>query len=99
MARKIYTPEYRAHLVALVRQGRTPESLAREFEPSAPTIRSWVEAANAAENGEAPVDKDERIRELERENAALREEREILKKAAAWFARESDSNRKRGSRS
>ena len=99
MARKTYTPEYRAHLVALVRQGRTPESLAREFEPSAPTIRSWFEAATVAENGGEVVDKDDRIRELERENAALREEREILKKAAAWFARESESSRKRGSRS
>ena len=52
MARKIYPPEYRAHLVALVRQGRTPESLAREFEARAPTIRAWVEAADAADRTE-----------------------------------------------
>jgi transposase len=45
MARKTYTAEFRSHLVSLVQQGRTPESLAREFEPSAPTIRAWVEAA------------------------------------------------------
>lgn len=99
MARKTYTPEYRAHLVSLVRSGRTPESLAREFEPSAPTIRAWVDAAGLAEAGGVPVDKDARIRELERENAALREERTILKKAAAWFAAESASTRKKGSRS
>jgi transposase len=99
MARKEYTPEYRSHLVALVRSGRSPESLSREFEPSAPTIRKWVEAAGLAEAGGAHFDKDARIRELERENARLREERTILKKAAAWFAAENVSTPKRGSRS
>lgn len=62
MPRKTYTPEFRAHLVALVRQGRTPESLSREFEPSGPTIRAWVEAADAAQAGGAPADSHERIR-------------------------------------
>lgn len=97
MARKVYTEEYRSHLVSLVKAGRTPESLAKDFEPSAPTIRKWVEAATA---GAAPeVDDKARIKELERENARLREERDILKKAAAWFAAESGSTRKKGSRS
>jgi transposase len=99
MARKIYPPEYRAHLIALVRQGRTPESLAREFEARAPTIRAWVEAADAAERGAVPPDKDARIRELEQQVQQLQEEREILKKATAWFARESASKPKKGSRS
>jgi transposase len=91
--------EFRSHLVSLVKSGRTPESLAREFEPSAPTIRSWVEAARAAEAGGEVVDKDARIRELERRLKQVEEEREILKKAAAWFAAESGSPRKKGSRS
>jgi len=99
MARKNYTAEYKAHLVALVRRGRTPESLAREFEPSAPTIRSWVAVADAAESGGPSVDKDARIHELEREVGRLREEREILKKAAAWFAMETESTPRKGSRS
>lgn len=99
MARKTYSAEYRSHLVSLVRAGRTAESLAKEFEPSAPTIRNWVEAANAAESGGEVVDKDARIRELERKLKQVEEEREILKKAAAWFAAESGSPRKRGSRS
>ena len=99
MSRKIYPPELRAHLVELVRQGRTPESLAREFEPTAPTIRAWVEAAGVAERGGVPIDKDRRIRELERDNARLREEREILEKATAWFATKGGSTRKKGSRS
>ena len=99
MPRKTYTPEFRAHLVSLVKAGRTAESLAREFEPSAPTIRAWVEAADAAAASGEVVDKDARIRELERKLKQVEEEREILKKAAAWFAAESGSTRKKGSRS
>ena len=99
MARKTYTAEFRSHLVSLVQQGRTPESLAREFEPSAPTIRAWVEAAEKAGAGTTAFDKDARIRQLEREVARLEEERTILKNAAAWFAAESGSPRKKGSRS
>ena len=98
MARKTYTPDYRAHLVALVGEGRTPEQLSREYEPTAATIRKWVREAAAA--GRDPsFDKDQRLRELEAEVAKLREERDILKKAAAWFASESVSTPKRGSRS
>ncbi len=99
MPRKIYTAAYRSHLVSLVQQGRTPESLAKEFEPSAPAIRQWVEADAAASREEAPVDKDARIRELERLVGALKEEQEILKKAAAWFASESESGPRAGTRS
>ena len=100
MPRKIYTAEYKAHLVALVGQGRTPESLSREFEPAAPTIRDWVREATQETTGEVPVvDKDARIRELERQLAIAEEEKEILKKAAAWFASESGSVPKRGTRS
>lgn len=99
MPRKTYTPEFREHLISLVKAGRTAESLAREFEPSAPTIRAWVEAAQARAEGRGPDDKDARIRELERKLRQVEEEREILKKAAAWFAAESGSIPKRGSRS
>lgn len=99
MPRKMYTPEFRSHLVSLVKAGRTPESLAREFEPSAPTIRAWAEAAALAEAGGGVVDKDARIRELERRLKQVEEEREILKKAAAWFAAESGSSRKKATRS
>lgn len=99
MPRKTYTPEFRAHLVSLVKAGRTAESLANEFEPSAPTIRGWVEAAAVAEGGGTVVDKDARIRELERKVRDLEEEKTILKKAAAWFAAENVSTRKKGSRS
>jgi transposase len=99
MPRKVYTPEFRSHLVSLVKKGRTPESLAKEFDPSAPTIRQWVEADAAATRGEPLVDKDARIRELERMVGVLKEEREILKKAAAWFAKESELSPRAGTRS
>lgn len=89
-----YPPEYRRRLVELVRAGRTPESLAREFEPSAPAIRNWYRQSQLEEgqesNGLAAAEQEE-LQRLRRENRQLREEREILAKAAAWFAREADS--------
>ena len=44
-SRRRYLPEFREQMVALVRSGRTPESLSREFEPSAQAIRNWVAQA------------------------------------------------------
>ena len=89
-----YPPEYRERMIELARSGRTPEDLAREFEPSAQTIRNWVAQADLDEgrrsDGLTTAERDE-LRRLRRENRTLREEREILKKAAAWFAQESGS--------
>ena len=88
-----YPREFRRQLVALVRLGRTPEELSREFEPSAQSIRNWVAAATLAERPENAVPNREDLEELKRlrrENRRLRQEREILAKAAAWFARETD---------
>jgi transposase len=95
-----YPPEFRQQLVELVRSGRSPDSLAKEFEPSAQSIRTWVKQADLDEgrrsDGLTTVEREE-LRRLRRENRTLRMEREILKKAAAWFARETDSLPKRGS--
>jgi len=89
-----YPPEFRRRIVELVRAGRTPEELSREFEPTAQSIRNWVGQADLDEgrrdDGLTSVERDE-LRRLRRENRQLREEREILKKAAAWFARETGS--------
>lgn len=89
-----YSSEFRRQLVELVRAGRTPEELAREFEPSAQAIRNWVRQSDLdegrREDGLTSVERDELSR-LRRENRRLREEREILSKAAAWFARETGS--------
>ncbi len=89
-----YQPELRRRLVELVRSGRSPEELAKKFEPTAQTIRNWVRQADLDEGRREDglkTDEREEIRKLRRENKALREEREILKKAAAWFARETGS--------
>ena len=78
-------------MVELVRAGRTPEQLAKEFEPSAQAIRSWVAQADRdegrREDGLTTVEREELSR-LQRENRQLKLERDILSKAAAWFARE-----------
>lgn len=89
--RRIYPPEFRRQLVELARTGRTPESLAKEFEPSAPTIRNWVtQAARDAGqrlDGLTSAEREELTR-LRRELRQVKLEREILSRATAWFARE-----------
>lgn len=93
-----YAPEFRQQMVDLVRAGRDAQDLAREFEPSAQAIRNWVAEADrrdgrrelkpaAAETALTPAERDELAR-LRRENRQLRLERDILSRAAAWFARE-----------
>ncbi len=89
-----YAPEFRQHMIELVRAGRSPESPGREFEPSAQAIRNWVSQADRDEgrraDGLTSAEREE-LRRLKRENRRLRLEREILAKAAAWFARETGS--------
>ena len=89
-----YSPEFRRQMVDLVRAGRNPDDLAREFEPSGHSIRAWVAQADRNEGrreeaapGLTAFERDELTR-LRRENKQLRLERDILSKAAAWFARE-----------
>lgn len=86
-----YPPEFRQQILELVRAGRGPKALAREFEPSEQTIRNWVKQADLdagrRQDGLSSAEQAE-LRRLRRENRQLKIEREILKKAAAWFARE-----------
>ena len=95
-----YPPEFRRQIVEMVRSGRTVEELAREFEPSAGAIRNWVKQADLDEGRRSDgltTDEQDELRQLRRENKRLKMEQEILKKAAAWFARESNSIPERGS--
>ena len=89
-----YPAEFRERLVELVRSGRSPEELSKAFEPSAQTIRNWVAQADRdvgkRSDGLTTAERDE-LRRLRRENKKLKVEKEILKKAAAWFAQETDS--------
>src|ERR1035438_683996 len=95
MARKNppYTPEFRRQMIELVRSGRSPESLAKEFEPTAQAIRNWMAEcerdAGRRDDGATTEERDE-INRLRREVRQLKLERDILSKAAAWFARETD---------
>ena len=94
MARKQrwYPPEFRREIVGLVRSERSPESLAEEFEPSASAIQKWVKQADLDEghrnDGLTTFERQE-LRRTKSEIKRLRMDRDILKKAAAWFARES----------
>jgi transposase len=75
----------------MVRAGRSPAELAEQFEPSEQCIRNWVKQADRdsgkRQDGLTSAEKDE-LGRLRREVRTLREERAILAKAAAWFARE-----------
>ncbi len=93
-----YMPEFKRQMVGLVRSGRSAASLAKEFGPAAWTIALWVkQAARDAGDGDGGLTSSEReeLRRLRRENRRLKEEREILSKAAAWFATESSATSKR----
>ena len=76
----------------MVRAGRSPERLAKEFDPSANTIRKWATQADLDEglraDGLTTAERKE-LRELRRKVKQMELEKEILGKAAAWFARES----------
>ena len=97
-----YLPEFRQQIVELVWGGESPERLAKRCKPSAQAIRKWVQQADLDNgrraDGLTTKDKEE-LRRLRRENRQLKEEREILAKAAAWFARETGSIPSEGSSS
>jgi transposase len=89
-----YPPEFRREAIGLLRGGvRTPKQLAAELGCAEQTLRNW-QRQDEADRGERQevLSSEERVRlrELERENRVLRQEREILKRAAAFFIRESD---------
>ena len=90
-----YPPEYREQILELVRSGRSAEELAKEFEPTAQCLRNWIKqdeldrGQRQAQRGLTSEEKTELVR-LRKENKQLKLEREILAKAAAWFARETE---------
>jgi len=95
-----YPVEYRTRIIELARSGRTLTSLAKEFSVTETTIRSWLRQSDLDEgrrqDGVTSEEKQE-LAKLRKENARLREEQEILKKATAWFAQEAVVGRKKRS--
>lgn len=91
--RRKYTPEYKAEAVELViNSGRPVAEIARDLGINEGTLGNWVNMAKKrGEFKEKPLDIDERaeLKELRDEVRRLKMEREVLKKAAAWFAKES----------
>ena len=89
-----YPQEYRQQILELARTGRSAEEWAKEFEPTAQCIRNWIKQdereRGKRQDGLTNEERAELVR-LRRENKQLKLEREILAKAAAWFARETDS--------
>jgi transposase len=97
--RSPYPPEFREQIVALAGTGRSVEDLAREFEPCAATIHGWIKQADrdvGRRRDGLTSQEQEELRRLRRENRQLRQERDILAKAAAWFA-QSDAMSSRSS--
>ncbi len=84
-----YSKEFRQEAVRLLRSsGRTVPQLARELGCSPSSLRNWVSQLDVDEGKTPGLTSDEReeLRRLRRENRILAEERDILKKAAAFFA-------------
>ena len=89
--RRSFTPEFRARTVELIESsGRSIPDICRELDLTASAVRRWVEQAQVDRGRKDGVTSAEReeLERLRRENRILREEREILKKAAAFFASE-----------
>ena len=93
-SRPPYPEEFRREAVALIRSGqRTLAEASESLGVSQQTLRNWLKREDV-DTGRAPgVTSEEReeLRRLRRENRILREEREILKKAAAFFAKENET--------
>lgn len=93
-----YTPQFRQQMVELVRAGRQPKQLAKEFGCSYWSIKTWVRQAERdgghGDGGLSTAEREE-LGRLRREIRRLKEERDILSKAAAWFAQETAPNTKR----
>ena len=92
---KAYPKEFRDKVVQLMQVGdRSPGEVAKEFEISPDSVRRWVQQAErdqgSRQDGLRSAEREELVR-LRRENRRLKQEREILSKAAAWFARETDA--------
>ena len=89
-----YPDDFRREAVELVRSGRSVRSVAEGLGVSQQTLRNWVKQTQLdlrERDDGLTTDEREELRRLRRENARLKQEREILKRAAAFFAAETES--------
>jgi transposase len=87
--RPAYPPEFRREAVQMLRAGRTPKELAASLGVSEQTLRNWrcQDEADRRERRDVPTSAElEELRALRKENARLKQERDLLKRAAAFFA-------------
>ena len=91
--RPAYPPEFRREAVQMLRAGRTPRELAASLGVSEQTLRNWrrQDQVDRHERDDGLTsDEREELRRLRRENARLKQERDLLKRAAAFFAKETE---------
>ena len=97
---KAYPPEFRQKIVELARAGRQPDDLAHEFNLARQTVRNWIKQheldSGDRRDGLTSEERTELFK-LRKQVKQLTIEREILSKAAAWFARETETLPKRSS--
>lgn len=89
--RRYFSPEFKAQTVELIREtGKSIPEVARDLDLTESAVREWVRQADVDDGRRDGLTTDEKaeLARLRRENKVLREEREILKKAAAFFAKE-----------
>lgn len=91
--KKRFTPEFRAEAVRLARtSGRSRREIAADLGVGFSTLRTWIDGHRDREMDEPSPDRQEdlavELKRLRRENEVLRQEREILKRATAFFAKE-----------
>ena len=92
--RPAYPPEFRREAVQMLRAGRTPRELAESLGVSQQTLRNWRrqdQLDHHERDDGVTSDEREELRRLRRENARLKQERDLLKRAAAFFAAETET--------
>lgn len=93
-SRRSYSSEQKADAVNLVRKVGNLSQVARDLDLTESSLRNWVKQAEVDEGrgaeGALTTEEKQELQQLRRENRTLRMERDFLKKAAAFFAKESD---------